>query len=56
MICERVLHKSGCTTLYTVDATKYVTAQIDATFHEGRRGMGNGHFNFTGINFRMSGS
>ena len=23
-------------TLYTVDATKYVTAQIDATFHEGR--------------------
>ena len=26
-------------TLYTVDATKYVTVQIDATFHEGR---GNG--------------
>ena len=23
-------------TLYTVDATEYVTAQIDATFHEGR--------------------
>ena len=23
-------------TLYTVDATKFVTAQIDATFHEGR--------------------
>ena len=22
------------TTLYTVDATEYVTAQIDATFHE----------------------
>ena len=25
-----------CHTLYTVDATKFVTAQIDATFHEGR--------------------
>ena len=25
-----------CITLYTVDATEYVTAQIDATFHEGR--------------------
>ena len=24
-------------TLYTVDATEYVTAQIDATFHKGRR-------------------
>ena len=23
-------------TLYTVDATEYVTAQIDATFHKGR--------------------
>ena len=23
-------------TLYTVDATKFVAAQIDATFHEGR--------------------
>ena len=23
-------------TLYTVDATKFVTAQFDATFHEGR--------------------
>ena len=23
-------------TLYTVDANEYVTAQIDATFHEGR--------------------
>ena len=23
-------------TLYTVDATKYVTVQIDATFHKGR--------------------
>ena len=23
-------------TLYTVDATEYVTAQIEATFHEGR--------------------
>ena len=23
-------------TLYTVDATKFVTVQIDATFHEGR--------------------
>ena len=23
-------------TLYTVDATKFITAQIDATFHEGR--------------------
>ena len=23
-------------TLYTVDATEFVTAQIDATFHEGR--------------------
>ena len=23
-------------TLYTVDPTEYVTAQIDATFHEGR--------------------
>ena len=23
-------------TLYTVDATEYVTAQTDATFHEGR--------------------
>ena len=23
-------------TLYTVDATEYATAQIDATFHEGR--------------------
>ena len=26
-------------TLYTVDATEYVTAQIDATFHEGRGEM-----------------
>ena len=25
-----------CHTLYTVDATEYVTAQTDATFHEGR--------------------
>ena len=29
-------------TLYTVDATKFVTAQIDATFHEGRGEMENG--------------
>ena len=40
-------------TLYTVDATEFVTAQIDATFHEGRE---NGeryvddHVNFIGIN------
>ena len=27
-------------TLYTVDATKFVTAQIDATFHEGREEWG----------------
>ena len=46
-------------TLYTVDATEFVTAQIDATFHEGR-GNGerlvNDYVNFTGINARMSGS
>ena len=29
------LYRPVCT-LYTVDATEYVTAQIDATFHEGR--------------------
>ena len=46
-------------TLYTVDATEFVTAQIDATFHDGR---GNGeryvddHVNFIGINARMSGA
>ena len=32
-------NRTNKTTLYTVDATKYVTVQIDATFHEGR---GNG--------------
>ena len=31
-----VLSNEHICTLYTVDATEYVTAQIDATFHEGR--------------------
>ena len=38
-VIEDILRlKSGLhiITLYTVDATEYVTAQIDATFHEGR--------------------
>ena len=47
-------------TLYTVDVTEFVTAQIDATFHEGRGGDGerlvDDYVNFTGINARMFGS
>ena len=35
-------------TLYTVGATEYVTAQIDATFHEGR-GMENGKLTIMSI-------
>ena len=31
-----VLSSECYSTLYTVDTTEYVTAQIDATFHEGR--------------------
>ena len=47
------------TTLYTVDATKCVTAQIDATFGEGRgdgERLVDDYVNFTGIKARMSGS
>ena len=32
----KVLITNDINTLYTVDATELVTAQIDATFHEGR--------------------
>ena len=31
---EKIKISLYITTLYTVDATEYVTAQIDATFHE----------------------
>ena len=34
-VTARYVHYVRCvSTLYTVDATEYVTAQIDATFHE----------------------
>ena len=32
--CLQQIKTQGIYTLYTVDATEYVTAQIDATFHE----------------------
>ena len=41
MVCithpaEKITILQALITLYTVDATEFVTAQIDATFHEGR--------------------
>ena len=47
-----VIHKEFLTswnTLYTVDVTEFVTAQIDATFHEGRGEIEN--VKFTLISF-----
>ena len=36
-------------TLYTVDATKFVTVQIDATFHEGRGKIESGKLTINSI-------